>query len=139
MGVQYPFGTKLVSADVAYAPEGPLHSTMDVSFGIKFPGVSTPKDWKMANILYYKGIYYYTKGNLKKAIELWQEVLKYNPKHERAKDKIRDAKYLLDLQEIEKKVKEEFKGLELKVPDKFESEFEEDEEDDFEKDEEVTE
>lgn len=111
LGVRYPFGSKLVKIDAAYAPEGTLRNTANLSFGIKFPGVIKKKDWKMANRLYYKGIYYYTKGELEKAIELWKEVLKYSPKHTQAIQKIKDALYLLELKEIEKKVEEEFGEL----------------------------
>lgn len=118
IGVRYPFGTKLVKVDAAYAPEDFLKNTADMSFGVKFPGVSSEKDWKMANMLYYKGIYYYTNGDLKKAIELWKEVLKYAPDHDKAKQKIKDAQYLDELKNIEKKVKDQYKDLpEYKSPE----------------------
>ncbi len=109
IGVRYPIGTKLIKIDGAYAPQGVLNNTTILTFGVKFPGVSSSRDWKMANILYYKGIYYYTNGDLDKAIELWKEVLKYNPDHQKAKQKIKDAEYLKKLQEIEKKVKKEYR------------------------------
>lgn len=110
LGVRYPFGTKLFKIDAAYAPQGVLKNTADFTIGVKFPGVASERDWKMANILYYKGIYYYTNGNLNKAIELWKEVLKYNPDHRKAKEKIKDAYYLKKLKEVEKKVKHKYPG-----------------------------
>lgn len=110
LGVRYPFGTKLVKVDAGYAPEGALKNTASLTFGVKFPGVSSEKDWKMANILYYKGIYYYTNGDLDKAIGLWKEVLKLNPDHVKAKEKIKDAQYLKKLKEVEDKVKHKYPG-----------------------------
>ena len=113
LGIRYPFDNKLFKVDVAYAPEGVLKNTTDLSFGVKFPGVDTEKEWRIANTLYYKGIYYYTNGKLKKAIELWREALKHNPGHKKAKEKIKDAEYLLKLKEVEKEVKDEYKeGIE---------------------------
>ncbi len=112
LGVSYPFGTKLVRMDGAYAPQGVLKNTTDISIGVKFPGVTSEYNWKMANILYYKGIYYYTNGDLDKAIELWNEVLKYNPEHAKAKEKIKDAEYLKQLKKVEDKVKQKYEGEE---------------------------
>ncbi len=110
IGVRYPFGTKLFKVDAGYAPQGTLKNTANLTFGVKFPGVSSEKEWKMANVLYYKGIYYYTNGDLDKAIQLWKEVLKYNPDHEKAKQKIKDALYLKQLKQVEKKVKHKYPG-----------------------------
>ena len=109
IGIRYPFDNKLVKIDGAYAPEGVLRNTADLTFGIKFPGIDMEKEWRIANTLYYKGIYYYTNGKLKKAIELWKEALKHNPGHKKAKEKIKDAEYLLKLKEVEKDVKDEYK------------------------------
>ncbi len=109
LGFRYPLGSKLIKVDAGYAPAGTLNNTSILTFGLKFPGVSSSKDWKMANILYYKGIYYYTNGDLDKAIQLWKEVLKYNPDHQKAKKKIKDAEYLKGLQKIENKVKKEYR------------------------------
>lgn len=108
LGVSYPFGNKLVKVDATYAPEGPLKNTTDLSVTVRFPGVTSEKDWKTANILYYKGIYYYTNGDLEKAVELWQEVLRLNPDHTRAKEKIKDAEYLKKLKEVEKDIKNKY-------------------------------
>jgi len=106
LGIRYPFDNKLVKVDASYVPEGILDNTTDISVGVKFPESISEKDWKLANMLYYKGIYYYTNGELKKAIEMWQKVLKIIPDHKKAKQKIKDAQYLLDLKKVEKEVKE---------------------------------
>ncbi len=129
LGVQYPFGTgdtvKLINVDVGYAPQGALENTTALTFGVKFPGAKSGRDWKLANILYYKGIFHYTRGDLKKAIELWKEVLKLNSDHAQAKQKIKDARYLLELEEMGKKVKEKFKNFEVDLPKVEEPKIEE--------------
>ena len=51
-------------------------------------------------------------GNLEKAIQLWKEVLKYAPDHAKAKQKIKDAQYLLELKKVEEKIKKEFGDIE---------------------------
>lgn len=106
LGISYNFKGKLARVGTAYAPQGPFKNTSIFTVSLKFPGGIPPEDWKLANTLYYKGIYYYTKGEIEKAIELWKQVLKIIPEHEKAKQKLKDAEYLLKLKEIEKEVKE---------------------------------
>jgi len=87
VGIRYPFDNKLVKVDVAYAPEGVLKDTEPISFGVKFPGIDMEKEWRIANTLYYKGIYYYTNGKLEKAIELWREALKVKEEYKKGIEK----------------------------------------------------
>ncbi len=103
LGIKYPFGGKLVKVGTAYAPQGPLENTTNFTIDLKFTGAISLRDWERANLLYYKGIYYYTRGELDKAVELWKEVLKIVPDHQKAKQKLKDAAYLKKLKEIEKK------------------------------------
>ncbi|MBN1897880.1 MAG: PorV/PorQ family protein [Spirochaetes bacterium] len=102
MGIRYFFGDKLIKASTAYAPQGPLKNTANLTVHLKFPGKVGLENWRVANTLYYQGIYYYTRGELDKAIEIWEQVLKIYPNHEKARKKIKDALYLKDLKKIEK-------------------------------------
>jgi len=101
LGVAYKFGDKLVRAGTAYAPQGAFKDTSNFTISMKFPGGISAADWKLANTLYYKGIYYYTKGEIDKAITMWKECLKIVPDFEKAKQKLKDAEYLKKLKSIE--------------------------------------
>jgi tetratricopeptide (TPR) repeat protein len=101
LGVGYRFGERLAKIGTAYAPQGPFKSTLNFTAEMKFPG-SKPEDiTKLAEMYYYQGIYYYTKGDYDKAIQMWKEVLKLIPDHKKALEKIKDAEYLKKLKETE--------------------------------------
>lgn len=109
MGIKFNFQGKIVKTDISYAPVSTLGNTISFSVSLQYPGKLPTKKKKLVNILYYKGIYYYVNKKYEKAIQLWQECLKIDPDFQPAKDKIKDAYYLMELQKIEKVVPEEYK------------------------------
>ena len=101
---------KLIKADVSFAPASVLGNTFSFSLSMKYPGRISDEDRRAADILYYKGIYYFTRNDLDKAVEMWTEALKFDPEMDDAKLKIQQARTLEDLQGIEKTVEDKMKN-----------------------------
>lgn len=104
-GFSFGIGTKLDIAgkvlmfDFSYAPAMVLKEHLfNITFGMKFPG-KKPKN-NEASILYYKGIYYYTNEKYEEAISIWKQVLRIDPRYEKAKEKIKEAERLLQLKKV---------------------------------------
>ncbi len=106
VGTKFNVGGKVVKLDVSFAPVSVIGNALNLSLSMKYPNQISDENRKLSSILYYKGIYYYTKGDLDKSIEMWQESLKLNPELEAARTKIQDAEKLKQLQNVEKKVKQ---------------------------------
>lgn len=117
LGTKFNISGKTVKLDVSFAPQADVGRTLNLSLSMKYPDRISDENRKLANILYYKGIYYYTRGDLDKAIEMWRESLKVNPELEQARVKIQDAEKMKQLQDVEEKVKQKLID-EKRVPQK---------------------
>jgi hypothetical protein len=106
LGTKFNISGKIVKFDVSFAPASVVGNTLNISLSMKYPGLISDENRNLANIMYYKGIYYYTRGELDKAIDLWKESLKLFPEFEQAKNKIEEAKKMKEMQTIEDKVKQ---------------------------------
>ncbi|GEM_PF-2480421 len=117
LGTKFNISGKDVKLDVSFAPQADVGHSLNLSFSMKYPDRISDDNRKLANILYYKGIYYYTRGELDKAIEMWRESLRMNPEQEQAQNKILDAEKLKQLQNVEDKVKQKLID-EKRIPQK---------------------
>lgn len=74
-------------------------------FSLKFDlGKYDPRD--MTDIYYYKGVDYFMQNDYKKAIDMWDKVLKKRPDHPEAAKRIKEARKVLELEEKQKKLNE---------------------------------
>jgi tetratricopeptide (TPR) repeat protein len=110
LGGRFTVAGKVIKADLSFAPASVLGNTLGLSVSMKYPGRISDEDRRSADMLYYKGIYYFTRGELDKAIEMWNETLKFDPEMAIAKQKIQEALRLKELELIEKTVEDKLKG-----------------------------
>ena len=109
LGARFTIAGKIIKADLSFAPASVLGNTIGLSLSMKYPGRISDEDRKTADVLYYRGIYYFTLGDLEKAVEMWRLALKFDPEMEQARVKIEQALKLKELEGIEKKVEEKMK------------------------------
>lgn len=110
IGGKFKMSGKYIKLDLSFAPASIVGNTLNFSLSMKYPGTVSDEERKLANILYYKGIYFYTRGELDQAIEIWEETLRLYPDFELAKEKIIDAKKLRELRLIEETVQEKLQN-----------------------------
>ena len=116
LGGRITLGRKLVKADLFFAPAGGLGNTFGIALSMKYPGRISDEDRNAAQILYYRGIYYFTRGETEKAVEMWEAALKIDPTMAIAGVKISEARRLQDLQSVESSVKEKLKNENAEAP-----------------------
>lgn len=101
IGGHFALAGKIIKLDAAFAPASGLGNTFNFSLSMNYPGKISDGSRKDAQILYYKGIYFFTSGEYDKAIALWKEALKLDPKFKKAIDKIKEAENLKEMKKIE--------------------------------------
>jgi tetratricopeptide (TPR) repeat protein len=109
LGTAVKLSGKLIKADLTWTPQGDLGNTFVLSLSMRYPGRLTEDQRKLADILYYRGIYFYTQGEYDRAVEMWKECLKLDPENELAKKKINEAYRMNELRKTEEEVERKLK------------------------------
>lgn len=105
MGAAVRISGKVVKADLAWAPQSELGHTLVLSLSMKYPGRMTDERRRLVDTLYFRGIWFFTRGEYDNAIEAWKVCLEVDPDFEPAKDKIREAMRLKGERPVEEDVK----------------------------------
>ncbi len=96
LGVNYKIKGKKFTLDYSLTPYQELQ--MIHRFGLKFE-MSKPKPKKIdPDVHYYKGVNCFINKEYKKAIKIWEKVLKIDPGYEKARERIKEAEQILNLE-----------------------------------------
>jgi tetratricopeptide (TPR) repeat protein len=112
VGASLKMSGKQIKADLAWVPQIGIGNTLIFSLSMRYPGRLAAEQRKLADLLYFKGIYYFTRGDYEKAIGVWQECLKIDPDFELAREKLDKAVRMDEIRKIEQEVERKLRSEE---------------------------
>lgn len=103
IGVSFVFGGLHTKVDYAFSPYKYLGLNNNVALNVKFNKFTfgkplTEKQAQLVETYYYRGISYFIKEEIEKAIAEWKKILEIDPTNRKAREKIQEAEELLILE-----------------------------------------